>query len=107
MCVKFIKQRSFISILNLYMEEAVKEVLVCAVIAPSSIIYSESLNPGRRKRKYRVRGRERDQYGGYYLTLEELRLQDPFSFRRYLRMSTHVYGVLMSVFKLFPRLFPI
>ena len=61
---------------------------------------SESLNSGRRKRKYRVSDyfRERDQYGGYKLTLEELRLKDPFSFRRYLRMSTPVYGVLISVF---------
>ena len=97
MCVKFIKQRSFISILKLNMEEAVEEVLVCAVIAPSSIVYSESLNSGR-KRKYRDYFRERDQYGGYKLTLEELRLKDPFSFRRYLRISTPAYGVLMSVF---------
>ena len=53
------------------MKGAVEEVLVCAIIASSSIVYSESLNSGRRKRKYWVRDyfRERDQYGAYKLTL--------------------------------------
>ena len=36
MCIKFIKHRSFISILKLNMKEAVEEVLVCAVIASSN-----------------------------------------------------------------------
>ena len=39
MCVKFIKKRSFMLIIKLNMEEAVKEVLVCAIIASSSIVY--------------------------------------------------------------------
>ena len=38
MCVNFIKQRSFISILKLNVEEAVEELLVCAIIASSSIV---------------------------------------------------------------------
>ena len=38
------------------MEEVVKEVLVCAIISSSSIVYSESLNSGRRKRKYQDSG---------------------------------------------------
>ena len=37
MCIKFIKQRSFISILKLNMEESIEEVLVCAIIASSSL----------------------------------------------------------------------
>ena len=65
------------------MEEAVERVLMCSIIAST------------RKRKYWVRDyfRERDQYGAYKLTLEELRLNDPFSFQRYLRMNKHVYEV--------------
>ena len=36
MCIKFIKHRSFISTLKVNMEEAVEEVIVCAVIASSN-----------------------------------------------------------------------
>ena len=72
-------------------EAAVEEVLACAIIASSSFVYSESLNSGRRKRKYWVTYyfRERDQYGAYKFTLEERRLKDPFS---------HVYEVLILFF---------
>ena len=39
--------------------------------------------------------RKRDQYGAYKLTLQELRMKDPYSFRQYLRMKTHVYEVVI------------
>ena len=72
------------------MEEAVEEVLICTIIASASVVYSESIKI--RKRKYWVSDyfRERDQYGAYKLTLEKLRLNDPFSFRQYLRMNTRL-----------------
>ena len=79
MCVKFIKQRSFISILKLNMEEegGRRSFSMCNYCIFKFCI---SLNSGRRKRKYWVRDyfRGRDQYGAYKLTLEELRLKDPF-----------------------------
>ena len=83
------------------MEEAVEEVLICTIIASASVVYGESMKT--RKRKYWVRDyfREMDQYGAYKLTLEELRLNDPSSFRRYLRMNTHVYEVHVSFFAIF------
>ena len=88
------------------MEEAVEEVLICTIIASASVVYGESMKTRKRKRKYWVRDyfRERDQYGAYKLTLEELRLNDPSSFRRYLRMNTHVYEVYVHVsfFAIFP-----
>ena len=85
------------------MEEAVEEVLICTIIASASVVYGESMKITKRKRKYWVRDyfRERDQYGTYKLTLEELRLNDPCSFRRYLRMNTHVYEVHVSFFAIF------
>ena len=85
------------------MEEAVEEVLICTIIASASVVYGESMKTRKRKRKYWVRDyfRERDQYGAYKLTLEELHLNDPFSFRRYLRMNTHVYEVHVSFFAIF------
>ena len=79
-------------------EQTIEEVLVCTSIASSCVIYSDSLNARKRKlkRKYWVKDyfRERDQLGGYKLTLEELRLNNPFSFSRYLRMNTHVLRYL-------------
>ena len=83
------------------MEEAVEEVLICTIIASASVVYGESMKT--RKRKYWVRHyfREMDQYGAYKLTLEELRLNDPSSFRRYLRMNTHDYEVHVSFFAIF------
>ena len=81
------------------MKEAVEEILVCSIIIASScMVYSKSLSSRKRKRKCRVKDyfRERDQYGAYKLTLQELRLNDPYSFRQYLRMNTHVYEVTIS-----------
>ena len=85
------------------MEEAVEEVFICTIIASAIVVYGESMKTRKRKRKYWVRDyfRERDQYGAYKLTLEELHLNDPFSFRRYLRMNTHVYEVHVSFFAIF------
>ena len=85
------------------MEEAVEEVLLCTIIASAIVVYCESMQTRKRKRKYWVRDyfRERDQYGVYKLTLEELRLNDPFSFQRYLRMNKHVYDVHVSFFAIF------
>ena len=84
------------------MEEAVEEISICTIIAFASVVYGESTKR-KRKRKYWVRDyfRERDQYGAYKLTLEELHLNDPFSFRRYVRMNTHVYEVHVSFFAIF------
>ena len=77
--------------------------LRCTIIASASVVYDESMKTRKRKRKYWVRDyfRDRDQYGTYKLTLEELRLNDPFWFRRYLRMNTHVYEVHVSFFTIF------
>ena len=74
--------------------EAVEEILVCSIIASSCAVYELS-NSRKRKRECWVKDyyRERDQYGAYKLTLQELRLKDPYSFRQYLRMNTHVYEV--------------
>ena len=85
------------------MEEAVEEVLICTIIASASVVYGESMKTRKRKRKYWVRDyfRERDQYGAYKLTLEEPFLNDSFSFRRYLKMNTHVYEVHVSFFTIF------
>ena len=71
------------------MEEAVEEVLIYTIIASASVAYSESKT---RKRKYWVSDyfRESDQYGAYKLTLEKLHLNDPFSFKRYLRINTRL-----------------
>ena len=46
------------------MKEAVKEVLICTVIASVSVVYGESMKTRKRKGKYWVRDyfRERDQY---------------------------------------------
>ena len=82
------------------MEEAVEEVLICTIIASASVVYGESIKTRKQKQKYWVRD-YRDQYGAYKLTLEELRLNDLFSFRRYLRMNTHVYEVHVSFFAIF------
>ena len=72
------------------MEEAVEEVLIYTIIASASVVYSESIKT--RKRKYWVSDyfRKSDQYGAYKLKLEKLRQNDPFSFRRYLRMNTRL-----------------
>ena len=85
------------------MEEAVEEVLICTIIASASVVYGESMKTRKRKRKYWVRDyfRKRDQYEAYKLTLEKLRLNDPFSFRRYLRMNIYVYEVHVSFFAIF------
>ena len=85
------------------MEEAVGEVLICTIIASAGVVYGESIKTRKRKRKYWVRDyfRERDQYGAYKLTLEEPFLNDSFSFRRYLKMNTHVYEVHVSFFAIF------
>ena len=78
-------------------EKAVEEILVCSIIASSSMVI-ESMKTRKRKRKCWMKDyfRERDQYGAYKLTLEELRLNDPYSFRQYLRMNTHVYEIAIS-----------
>ena len=56
-------------------EQTIEEVLLCTIIASSSVIYSDSLNAGKRKRKrkYWVKDyfRERDHLGAYKITLEE------------------------------------
>ena len=85
------------------MGEAVKEVLIRVIITFASVVYGESMITKKRKKKYWVKDyfRERDQYGAYKLTLEELRLNDLFSFRRYLRMNIHVYEVHVSFFAIF------
>ena len=85
------------------MEEAVEEVLIVTIFAFASVVYGESMKTRKRKRKYWVRDyfRERDRYGAYKLALEELHLNDPFSFPRYLRMNTHVYEVHVSFFAIF------
>ena len=59
------------------MEEAVEEILVCTILASSSIMCKETLNCGKRKRKCWVKDyfRERDKYGAYTLTLENLRTE--------------------------------
>ena len=64
------------------MEEPVEEVLICTIIASASVVYGESMKTRKQKQKYWVRDylRERDQYGAYKLTLEELRFNDPFFF---------------------------
>ena len=38
-------------------------------------------------------------YGAYKLTLQELRLNDPHSFRQYLRTNTYIYEAAISIFK--------
>ena len=85
------------------MEEAVGKVLICTIIASAVVVYGESMKTRKPKWKYWVTDyfRERDQYGAYKLTLEEQHLNDPFSFRRYLRMNTHVYEVHVSFFAIF------
>ena len=62
------------------MEETVEEVQICTIIASASVVYGESMKARKRKRKYWARDyfRERDQYGAYKFTLEELRLNDPY-----------------------------
>ena len=84
------------------MEEAVVEVLIYTIIVSASVVYGESMKIRKRKRKYWVRDyfREKDQYGAYKLTLEELRLNDPFSSRRYLKMNTFM-KVHVSFFAIF------
>ena len=78
--------------MNMEEEKAIAEVLVCSIIAISS---TECNKPKRRKRKQWVKNyfRERDEYGAYKRILQELKLNDPYAFRRYLRMDTHVYEV--------------
>ncbi len=77
---------------NLDLEEA----LVCTVIACSSIVHASSLENSTRNRKVWCKDyfRERDDFGAYRLTLEELWFNDPFSFRRYLRMSAKNFEVM-------------
>ena len=78
-------------------ESGVIEVLCCTIMASASVLFNETQHVGKRKRTCWVKNyfRKRDQYGAYRLTLEELRFQDPYSFRRYLRMDTHVYEVIL------------
>ena len=85
------------------MEEAVEEVLICTIIASASVVYGESMKTRKRKRKYWIRDhfRERNQYRANKLTLDELGLNDPFSFRRYLRMNTEFYELHVSFFAIF------
>ena len=77
------------------MEESLEEVLVCTILASAATVQLETMKQIKRKRKCWVKDyfRERDKYGAYKITLEELRFKDPYSFRRYLRMNTHVYEV--------------
>eukprot|EP00794_Sanderia_malayensis_P011517 gene11517-biopygen9187 len=68
----------------------VEEVLLCTTIACASIIYVDLVDdtkPRNRRVWCKDYFRERDERGAYKMTLEELRFSDPFSFRRYLRMS--------------------
>jgi len=86
----------FIHLSTTMEEEAVQEILVCSIIVSSCMVI-ESTNTKKRKRKCWVKDyfRERDEYGAYKLTLQELRLKDPYSFRQYLRMNTYVYEVVI------------
>ena len=63
------------------MEEPAKEVLVCTIITPASIVYGKSMKTRKQKEKYWVRDhfRVRNQYGAYMLTFERLRCNDSFS----------------------------
>lgn len=79
----------------------IEEALVCSIIATcSTIIHVNSTeNNGTRNRKVWCKDyyRERDELGAYKLTLEELRLNDPFSFRQYLRMSAGDFEELLQI----------
>ena len=76
-------------------DEFIEEVVACTMIGCASILYCDSLDQVTRRRKQWCKDfyRERDTLGAYKLTMEELRISDPFSFRQYLRMSAEVFEV--------------
>ena len=71
-----------------------EEIILCTVAVCAGLMHSKK-NRGvqRRKRKFWVKEwfLRREERGAYSMIMQELRLQDAESFRKYLRMNTTVY----------------
>ena len=74
---------------------ALEEALVCTILVSSAAILHDEECKKRKKRTISVREflQQRYRYGAHVVTVNALRENDPFSFRRYLRMSCDVYEV--------------
>lgn len=76
------------------------EALVCTILVTSAAILHEEESKKRKKRSKSVRDflQQRNMYGAHSVTVNVLREKDPYSFRRYLRMSSDVYEVKFVFF---------
>ena len=76
-------------------EILVEKALVCTIIASAAAVIKEKDRKVRRKRRIWVREflQQRDNHGAHVVTVNTLRTNHPYSFRRYLRMTSEVYEV--------------
>ena len=76
-------------------EILVEKALVCTIIASAAAVIKEKERKKRKRRRIWVREflQQRENHGAHVVTVNALRTNDPYSFRRYLRMSSEVYEV--------------
>ena len=76
---------------NILLEEA----LVCTLIASTTAVIEEKNREKKKKKRIWVREflQKRDKHGAHVVTVNALRTNDPYSFRRYIRISGEVYEV--------------
>ena len=79
--------------------QALEKALVCTIlIASAKIIQDQTNRKKKRKRSTWVRGflQQRGRHGAHIVTVNALRENDLYYFRRYLRMSSDVYAEVIS-----------
>ena len=77
-------------------EQIVEEALICTILVTAASAFQENeVNKKRKRRSIWVRKfiQQRTTNGAHFVTVAALRENDPYSFRRYLRMSSDVYEV--------------
>ena len=75
-------------------EQDLKEALICTILLSSAqIIQANKKKKKNRKVWVRKFLQQRERHGAHIITVNALRENDPYSFRRYLRMSSEVYEV--------------
>ena len=77
-----------------------EEILLCTVAICAGMMHlNENRRVKRRKRQVWVKEwlRQREERGAYNMIMQELKLQDAESFRKYLRMNSTVYEVCFMI----------
>ena len=81
-------------------DDEVEEILLCTVAVSAGMMHLDQ-NRGVKRRQRKVWVKEwflrREERGAYNMIMQELRLQDAESFRKYLRMNTTVYEVCFLI----------